>query len=51
MREHTIMEETFFMQSITRLYNKDQLPLSDSLETAVEEYKLDVRWSPACEEA
>jgi hypothetical protein len=34
-REHAIMEETFSVRSVTRLYNEDQPPLRDCLETAV----------------
>jgi hypothetical protein len=35
MREPTIMEETFSVWSVLRLYNDDQVPLLDILETAV----------------
>jgi hypothetical protein len=34
-REHAIMEETFSVRSVPRLYNEDQHPLRHSLETAV----------------
>jgi hypothetical protein len=30
-REHTIMEETFSVHSVLRLYNDDQLPLPEIL--------------------
>jgi hypothetical protein len=38
----------FPVRSVPRLYNEDQLPLRESLETA-EEYTVGVRWPPACE--
>jgi hypothetical protein len=33
-----------------RLYNKDQLPLWESLETAVTRVEVGVRWLPVCED-
>jgi hypothetical protein len=35
MREPTIMEETFSVPSVLRLYNEDRMPLPDILETAI----------------
>jgi hypothetical protein len=35
MRKHAIMEEMFPVRSMLRLYDEDQLPSRDNLETAV----------------
>jgi hypothetical protein len=44
------MEAVFSARSVSRLYNEDQLPLRESLETAVRRVEVGVRWPPACED-
>jgi hypothetical protein len=43
------MEAVFSVRSVLRLYNECQLPLEESLETAMRREEFDVKWSPAWE--
>jgi hypothetical protein len=47
---YAILEETFSVRSMPRLYNEDELPLQHSLEAAVRRVGGWLKWPPAFED-